>query len=162
MRPVINTKKHIVQFSLSAVAAGAVSNSTLAFALADPVATVATDITEGAKIAAVYIEMWVQSDDAALGTVIVALEKTPGGTNIPANASDMAALNSYDNKKNILHTQMGLIPNNVTYPMNVIKGWFKIPKGKQRFGLEDGLFLNILAQSNGLSFCGFALYKEQF
>ncbi len=159
MRPVINTEKHVAQFSLAAVAAGAVSVSNLASAAAVP--TGSTQVREGAKISAIYIEMWVQSDDAAAGTVIFTIHKLPGaGTNV--TTTEMAALNDYDNKKNILFTQMGLIPNNVTYPMNLIKGWIKIPKSKQRFGLNDRLQMNIFAQSNGLSFCGFALYKEQY
>ncbi len=160
MRPVVNTTKHIVQFSLSSLAAGAIVPNVLATTAIVP-AGINTQVREGAKISAIYIEMWVQSDDAAAGTVIVTLEKLPGSA-IVMSTAHAANLNDYDNKKNILFTQMGLIPNNVTYPMNVIKGWIKIPKGKQRFGIEDGLVLNIFAQSNGLTFCGFALYKEQY
>ncbi len=159
MRPVVNTEKHISQRSLFTVAAGAIDNFNFAITNAAP--TGAVQVREGAKISAVYVEMWVTSDDAALGTIITTLEKLVGSsTNMGTGES--ASLNTYDNKKNILYTQMGLIGNDVTYPMAVIKGWIKIPKSKQRFSLGDRLTLNIHAQSNGISGCGFVIYKEQY
>ncbi len=105
--------------------------------------------------------MWLTSDDTAAGTAIVTLEKVPAGATA-MTAAQSAALNDYPNKKNILHTQMGLLGPNTQYPMAVVKGWFKIPKGKQRFGLKDILSLNIHGQSNGLAGCGFFIFKEQF
>ncbi len=159
-RPVINTAKHLRQFSLATIAAGAISNFTLANAVAVP-AGGATEVREGSVLKAIYIEMWIQTDDAALGSSIITLEKLPGSATA-MTAAESALLNDYDNKKNVFYTQMGLTPNNVTYPMAVIKGWYKIPKGKQRMGLEDAIILNIHAQSNGLSVCGFTVYKEHY
>ncbi len=162
MRPVVNTKKHVVQFSLFTVASGAIANLSIIDAVAAPDAAVAAEVREGSKISAVYIEMWIQTDDATLGSSIVICEKVPGAGNTPATAAEIASLNSYDNKKNVFYTQMGLTPNSTQFPMASVKGWFKIPKSKQRFGLEDRFLLDILAQSNGLSACGFAIYKEQY
>ncbi len=160
MRPTINSDKHVVQFSLFAVAAGAITN--LAVATATKIITAAVaDVRVGSIIKAVYIEMWVTSDDAAAGTTIVTLEKIQSGTAGMSTAS-AGALNTYANKKNILYTCMGLIPSNVTYPMNCLKGWIKIPKGKQRFGVGDRLALNIFAQSNGIAGCGMAIFKEYY
>ncbi len=161
MRPVIHTEKHVVQRSLFAVGSGALTVVDVVISLAAPVATTATNVREGSSINAVYCEMWVSSDDAASGTCIATLERRPGGVNAML-ASESAALDSYDNKKNILHTFMGLTPSNVQYPMAIIKGWVKIPKGKQRFGIGDKLVLNIHGQSNGIAACGFFIYKEQF
>ncbi len=161
MRPVINTEKHYFQQSLAVVAAGAILNINLVKAVAVP-ATAAEEVREGSKLSAIYIEMWIQTDDAALGSSIVTLEKRPGADTTFMSAAESGALNSYVNKKNVFFTQMGLTPNNVTYPMASIKGWFKIPKSKQRFGLSDKLSLNIHAQSNGLNVCGFAIFKEQY
>ncbi len=160
MRPVVNTEKHIIQFSLSVVASGAITVTNLANAVAVP-ASNSSHIREGAKISAVYVEMWVQSDDATAGTVIFTIQKLPG-PGADMTAAQSASLNTYTNKKNIFFTQMGLIPNNVTYPMVLVKGWIKIPKSKQRFGLTDRLQMTIHGQSNGLSFCGFVIYKEQY
>lgn len=159
MRPVVNTEKHYVQFSLATVASGALTNFGLISAVAVP--TAASHVREGAIISAIYIEMWIQSDDGALGSSIITVNKVPGGST-PMTAAESALLNDYTDKKNVFYTQMGLTPNNVTYPMATIKGWFKIPKGKRRFGLNDRLQLNVHAQSNGLNACGFAIYKEQF
>ncbi len=161
MRPVVNTEKHYLQVSLASIAAGAILNINLVKAVAVP-ATAAEEVREGAKVSAIYIEMWIQTDDASLGSSIVTVEKRPGGDTSVMSTAESAALNSYVNKKNVLHTQMGLTPNNVTYPMASIKGWFKIPKSKQRFGLNDRIMLNVHAQSNGLSICGFAIFKEQY
>ncbi len=161
MRPVINTRKHFVQFSLFNIAAGAMANHTIITSVVAPAVTSADQVREGSIISSVYVEMWLTSDDALPGTVIVTLEKLPGAANAFMVAGDAAGLNVYDDKKNILHTQMGLLGNDITYPMPAIKGWFKIPKGKQRFGLDDRLVLNIFAQSNGIDGCGFYIFKEQ-
>ncbi len=160
MRPTINTDKHIKQDSLFTIASGGISNRNIAEAVAVPDGT-PTKIRVGAIISAVYIEMWLTSDDATQGSVIVTLEKLPGG-NPDMSVGNAAALHSYPNKKNILHTQMGLLPPNTQYPMPVIKNWFKIPKGKQRFGLGDQLHLNIFGQSNGVNGCGVIIFKEQY
>ncbi len=159
MRPVINTEKHYLQVSLGTVASGAITAITLAQAVAAP--TTLAQVREGAVISAIYIEMWITGDDAVQGTSIVTLEKLPGSATA-MTTTESAALGAYDNKKNVFFTQMGLTPPNTQYPMASVKGWFKIPKGKQRFGLEDSLVLNIHGQSDGVTFCGFATYKEQY
>ncbi len=158
MRPRVNTKKHYRQLSLGAVASGAITPLTLVEAVAAPSAS--HEVVEGAIVSAIYIEMWLTSDDTAAGTAIVTLEKIMGG-GVAMTTTESAALADYDNKKNVLHTQMGLLGPNVQVPLASVKGWFKIPKGKQRFGLGDRLVLNLFGQSNGLAFCGFATYKEQ-
>ena len=161
MRPTINTEKHYNQESVFTVGAGAISNRIIAVAVVVPSGTSDNEIRQGAIISAVYIEMWLTSDDALQASSIVTLEKVNGNAPLMA-AGESAALNVYPNKKNIFHTQMGLIPPNVQHPLGSVKGWFKIPKGKQRFGLGDRLLLNVHAQSNGLQACGFFIYKEQY
>ncbi len=163
MRPVVNTRKHIVQQSLAAVASGAITNIVLVNCQQDVDVAVASEVREGSKVTAIYVEMWISSDDAASGTAIVTLEKVPGaGGTSTMTAAESAALNDYDNKKNVFYTMMGLTPSNVQYPQAAIRGWIKIPKSKQRFGLEDRIILNVHGQSNGLALCGFAIYKEQY
>lgn len=160
MRPVVNTEKHIVQHSLFAVASGAVTNIELVKADAAPAG--ASEVRVGSRISAVYIEMWLTGDDSVQGSCVVSVEKTTGGQTVFMTAAQAASLHTYGNKKNIFHTQMGLLPPNTQYPMQVIKGWIKIPKSKQRFGLLDRLILNILGQSDGVTGCGITIYKEQF
>ncbi len=160
MRPVVNTEKHYVQQSLNVIAAGAISPLSIAFAVAAP-STTTSEVREGARISAVYLEMWVTSDDAANSTAILTLEKRSGNM-VAMTVAQSAGLNAYVNKKNVLATFMGLVAPNVQYPTAAFRGWFKIPKSKQRFGLNDVLVLNMHGQSNGITVCGFATYKEQY
>ncbi len=159
MRPMVVTEKHYVQRSLFTVASGGISVQNLITAVATP--TTNAHVREGSRINAVYVEFWITSDDAAQGTAIVTIEKRAGGQTA-MTTTNAAALNDYPNKKNVLHTQMGLVPDNVSYPMATIKGWVKIPKSKQRFGLGDVLAINFFGQSNGLQACGFITFKEQY
>ncbi len=161
MKPVINTEKHMVQISLSTVASGAITNLVFATAVSNPTA-VPSEIREGCIIKAIYLELWITSDDAGSGTSIVTLERVNGATTTLMTTAESAALNNYDNKKNVLHTQMGLTPSNVQYPQASLMGWFKIPKGKQRFGLNDRIVVNVHGQSNGLQMCGHGIFKEQY
>ncbi len=158
MRPRVRTEKHYVQQSLGTVASGAITSVSIINAVAAP--STAVQVNEGAIISAVYIEMWLTSDDAAQGTAIVTVEKVIGSSAAMTTA-ESAALQGYDNKKNVFFTFMGLVSPNVQPAVPSVRGWFKIPKGKQRFGLGDQLRVNIHGQSNGANFCGFMTYKEQ-
>ncbi len=161
MRPKVHTEKHIVQSSLFAVAAAAITRINIVKGLQAPVAATATNVREGSTISAVYVEMWLTGDDAVASTCIATLEKSiAGGTAMTVAQS--ASLDSYPNKRNIFHTFQGLLPPNTQYPMAAVKGWFKIPKGKQRFGIDDRLVLNIHGQSDGVTGCGFFIFKEQY
>ncbi len=161
MRPRVNVRKHILNLSLAAVTAGSIQNQNLFFAVPAPDANTAGEVREGAIVSAIYIELWITGDDAVASSGIVTLEKiSSDGPSMTTTNS--AALDSYKNKNNIFHTQQGLFGPNTQVPIAVIKGWFKIPKGKQRFALGDSLILNIHAQSDGLNYCGLAIFKEQF
>ncbi len=160
MRPVIHSVKHQVQYPFSAIATGITENILLATAVNQTAADIAVEVQEGSIIKAVFVELWLQNTSSN-GHAVVILEKVPvGGTG--ATASQMADLFNYVNKKNILFTHEGLTTNDgVGNPMRILGSWFKIPKGKQRFGLGDRLFLTIANPSaNSLNRCGFTLYKE--
>ncbi len=159
MRPTINTEKHIIQLGPATIALGAILPVSIAFSEASP--ATAVSVREGAKISAVYIEVWATGDDAALSSSVCTLEKRSGNM-VAMTVGESAALNNYTNKKNILHTFQGLIPTNAQFPIPLLRGWFKIPKGKQRFGLQDLLVLNIHAALDGMTVCGFFVYKEQY
>ena len=101
MRPVISSKKHIVQTSQSTVAQAAKVTTVLAVSIEGAPST-PTQLKEGALVKACYVELWVSMDSASVvGSYTVVLEKVPGvgGT---ISAGDMAALHDYDNKKNIV------------------------------------------------------------
>ncbi len=159
MKSPIHSTKHIVQNSLFTVTSGTINNATIISTVDVAAKNTVTEVEEGCIIKAVYLEFWFTGDDAVAGTGIFTLEKlVSGAPNMTVAQS--AILMDYPNKKNILFTQMGLMPPNTQYPMAVVKGWIKIPRGKQRFGLGDKLMLNMHAQSDGLTGCGFAIYKE--
>ncbi len=159
MRPIVHSEKHYVQMSLSPVTTGTRVNNVLVVTAVTPTALDA--IHEGALVKAVYIELWVQGESGQQASIVV-LEKAQSGATGVAFAN-MTALGSYINKKNVLFTHQGITSNDgVSAPTNIMRGWYKIPKGKQRFGLGDSLVLSIANQTAGsdIIFCGFAVYKE--
>ncbi len=159
MRPVIHSEKHYVQISRSTVTTVTRNFEDLILVKSVP-STAVDEVTEGAIVKAVFIELWVinQGND---GSHVVVISKIPQNVTGPTFV-EMNALGQYPNKKNILFTQQGLDPNDgLTQPMNIIRGWVKIPKSKQRFGLGDSLRITIANNSaQDLFYCGFATYKE--
>ncbi len=160
MKPIIHSTKHIVQTPFSQIATGQRENILLIQAVTSTIANTATEIVEGAVVKAIFVEMWLQNS-ANDGHSIVILEKVEQDT-AGATFGEMADLFNYTNKKNILFTHEGLTSNDgVGNPLPVIRQWFKIPKGKQRFGLGDRLVLTISnPSSNNLNRCGVHIYKE--
>ncbi len=160
MRAPIHSTKHYVQMSLASVAAATVVNTVLVSGVPVADKNTVSEVEEGALVKAVFIELWLLGQtNNQFFTVIFG--KYP--SNAPAaTLADMAALGDWDGKKNILYTTQGLAPNDgVGQPINVIRQWFKIPKGKQRMGLNDRLQLQVASRGDGvLDFCGFATFKE--
>jgi len=156
MRPIISSVKHYIHKSLSTVTAGTTDNIILA--KADGGSNDFT-IKEGAIVKAIFVEMWVRAGDTAPGSVLMSLMKLPGVGNLPTFAK-LVDLNNYDNKKNILYHTQGLTNDQDADAIPFIRQWFKIPKGKQRFGQDDELVLSISAQALDSIVCGFATYKE--
>ncbi len=163
MRPVIKSKKHIVQISQGTVSQATAVLSTILVQSFEATASTPPGVEEGALVKACYVEFWVSQDSASIvGSYTVILVKLPGSANLTSNA-EMSALHDYDNKKNILFTAQGLLTPNDGGQVPVLRGWYKIPKGKQRFGLNDRLAL-VLANNNvtdiDINFCGTAVFKE--
>ena len=158
MKPIIHSQKHYVQLTRGTVAT--VSSTVLDLVLTVASPTAVDEVEEGASVKAIYIELWLLNS-ANDGSDTVVVVKTPIGSVGPAYAN-MVALGTFLNKKNILFTHQGLSSNNgVGNPIQVLGGWIKIPKSKQRFGLGDKLHLSIANQGpSTLEFCGFATYKE--
>ncbi len=104
------------------------------------------------------MELWVMAAGAQPGATTVIVEKLPGpATNI--SAGDMANLHDYNNKKNIFYTTQGLVGDSNTNPAPLIRQWIKIPKGKQRFGLNDRLNFTILGLVDDIEYCGLSIFK---
>ena len=158
MKAPIRSEKHYIQVSLATVLAGANLVTTIAQGVTLLNKNLASEVLEGAIVKAVYIEMWVRTGDTAPGTSLLTLCKA--SQNGTMSFAEAIALNNYDNKKNILYHTQGLINDQDADAIPFLRGWFKIPKSKQRFGLGDRLFLSIAAQALDNHVCGFMTYKE--
>ncbi len=162
MRPIVHSKKHIVQISQSEVSQGAVVVTNLVDAI-EAVSTSPAQVEVGATVRACYVEFWVSQDSAAVvGSYTVVLFKQPGDSS-GMSTTEAAALHDYANKKNILFTAQGLLTPNDGGQVPVLRSWYKIPKGKQRFGLGDRLQLvirNNNATAIDINFCGLCIFKE--
>ncbi len=160
----INTIKHFVQQPNTALATATIRNQILVEAVAVGNAFANTfDVIEGAVIKAIHMDFWILNEGAS-GTTTqwnAILEKVvAGGTG--ATLTNILNLQAYDNKKNVLHTFQGNVQAAVDGGGSTpyIQGWFKIPKGKQRFGAGDSLVLSLLSNGQAAAICGVAIYKE--
>ncbi len=162
MRPIIHSKKHMIQISQGTVTQGVVVTNNLVSAN-EAVSTTPDAIEVGSLVKACYVEFWLSMASATVvGSYTVVLCKDPGGAQAPSTA-EMAALHDYTNKKNILFTGQGLLPPTDGGQVPVLRQWYKIPKGKQRFGLGDKLRLTVRnnnAADIDINFCGLAIFKE--
>ncbi len=160
VRAVVHSIKHYVQLPIDQIATGVLQSNNVVNSVNQSASNLANEVQEGSLIKAVYFEMWVQNE-GTLGEFIMTISKDLGGSAGPTFA-EQAALFTYDNKKNILYTTQGLTPNDgISGPINIIRGWIKIPKSKQRFGLGDRINMNISnVSASDLVRCGFALFKE--
>ncbi len=162
MRPVIHSTKHYFQMSRFTVTANAATTKKPIVAVEIASKSDVFEVEEGAVIKAVYVELWGEASTID-GSSIVALIKKVAGVGDPTFA-ELAALGDYDNKKNVLFFHQGLAPDDgVSGPYPLMKGWFKIPKSKQRFGLGDSLVISCACQTPGtttIDYCGFVTYKE--
>ncbi len=161
MKPIIQSRKHYIQVNLTTETTLATINAEqIILAVAPSAVNTAKEVETGSIVKAVYVEMWLTSDDTAGSSFVMSLEKVDGGVPAAMTYTQSIDLENYVNKKNILYTTMGLVGPNDEQPLPLIRQWFKIPKGKQRFGLGDTFRLNISAITNGLTWCGFFTYKE--
>ncbi len=162
MRAPITSRKHIFQISQATVAQGLLVNTEIINAI-EGARSQPQHVAEGAIVKACYVEFWVSNDSASVvGSYTFVIYKNPGNAH-EMNTGQAAALHDYDNKKNILFTAQGLVSPNDGGQVPVARGWYKIPKGKQRFGANDSLEIAIRnnnATAIDINFCGLAIYKE--
>ena len=160
----INSIKHYVARTNTGVATGALSTNVLVDAVA--VASAggnAFDVTEGSIVKAVWLEYWCLCTGVTdANTQLTAiLEKVPANQ-ASVTFAQIVNLGAYPNKKNVLNTFQGnigaQIDGNGSIP--VMRGWYKIPKGKQRMGLGDRVVFTMTTSGNAAAICGMCIYKE--
>ncbi len=160
MRPVIHSRKHYVQNSLSTVTGGTKTDLTLVSAVEAGSQGGPNQVIEGAIVKAIYIEEWLRTLDTASGSFIACLYKNPGGS-VPFTTVELAAMGDAENKKNVFYFSQGLVNDQDADATPVSRNWHKVPKSKQRFGLGDRLIFSVFAQAAiDVGLCGFATYKE--
>ncbi len=159
VRPMVHSTKHYVQLPIDQILTGTRQTNTIVSAVENTASNLATEVVEGTSIKAVYFEMWLQNQ-SNLGEFIAVISKQQEGNGGPTFV-EIATLFTYTNKKNVFWSSQGLTSNDaISGPVNIIRGWVKIPKSKQRFGLGDVLTLTISnVSANDLNRCGFAIYK---
>ncbi len=162
VRAQVHSVKHYVQHSLTTTVAGAVTSVLLVNAKEVSGVVSVSDVREGSTVKAVWLELWIRSPEASPGSFVFTIEKQPGGITVNPSAVNMAALGDYTNKKNILYTSQALTNDNSADAIVVYKGWIRIPKSKQRFGLDDNLIFTVFAQALDNVTCGFVTFKEYF
>ncbi len=138
LRP-INSKKVIIDSTLLSVAAGTISTVVLANAVDDFTGAPGTCPT-GAKISSVYLFVQILPT-ASTENVDWYVAKSPQGiaTATPGNT------NVSTFRKYILHEEKG-IPGNANdgaYPLT-FKGVIRVPKGRQRMGEGDDIFIKLV------------------
>ena len=160
MRPIITSEKHIVQLNRATVAGLSIDKLNVVKVIAqDAVATAPVDVRIGTEVKAVYVQLWISGQNNVQSAATIIFEKFVNNAANPT-VTDMALLNEYANKKNILKTFQGIVGDTgSTNPVPVINEWIKIPKGKQRFGLGDGCRIIIQAKDTDIEFCGLSIFK---
>ncbi len=161
MRATINSIKHYVQNSSALIAAGTVTNVTVAESVVAPATANTAEVVQGSVLKAAYLEQWILSNQNSTGPIqfVLVVSKLPNGISAPT-FTNMLNLSAWTNKSNILYTTQGIVSDKVeSNSIPLIRQWFLIPKGKQRMALGDSIDVSIAALDN-LRFCGFLTYKE--
>ncbi len=157
----INSVKHYVQAENAATSTGARRGVILIDAVVAPAVSTTADVKEGSIVKAIFVEIWIKSNATAGNDTKFqyVMEKVPAGQS-GLTFAQMNNLQAYENKKNILFYSQGVLGDLTTNTIPVVRNWFKIPKGKQRWGLGDKLIIAISATGFEINTCGFATYKE--
>ncbi len=159
VRPIVHSVKHYVQQSLNTITGSAKADIVVVQAVTIDAVNTVQEVVEGSIVKAVYIEIWLRAAGASPGSVIVACYKDPGG-GIVFSTTELAAMGLAENKKNVFFFSQGLINDNDADAIPFYRGWIKIPKSKQRFGLGDRFIISIFAQGAiDTIHCGFQTYK---
>ncbi len=158
--PIVSIK-HYVTIENSVTADGVNRSIEVVQAVTQPGVTNTGDVVEGSIIKAIYLELWYKGN-ASAGTESkfqFAFEKVPAGQS-PLTFVQMNNLMTYPNKKNVLFVSQGVVGDLTTQSIPVVRNWIKIPKGKQRMGLDDKFQIAITTTGATSNTCGVAVFKE--
>ncbi len=155
MRPVIHTRKEIVDSTLLGVTAATVSTVVAATAINDYVGTVAT-VESGSVVKWIYLFVQLIETATTSNVDFYVIKRPAQLTNPVPGATGGTTVRKY-----ILHEEKG-IPGNSgdgAYPLT-FKGVIKIPKGRQR--MAEGDTIEIVLRGTGIyNACVKCIYKSQ-
>ncbi len=154
-RPIVNTRKEIVDSTLLGVAAGTNTVTAVATAVNDYTGVVGT-VEVGSKISWVYLFVQIIST-AGTANVDFYIGKFPSGTTAPV----AGATGGTPERKWIFHEEKG-IPGNASdgaYPLT-FKGVVKIPRGRQRMAEGDRILV-VTRGTDAHNACIKCIYKSQ-
>ncbi len=163
MKATINSTKHYVPRTNTSIASGAVQSFEPVQGKQLSAVSASVDVRAGSIIKAIWLELWLLSGGAS-GTTTqfnLTVEKLPSGLT-PMTYAQSLNLMAYENKKNIFYSTQGVLSGKDTGSIPIIRQWFKIPKGKQRFGIADNMLITIAATGQAIQVCGNAVYKEYY
>ncbi len=155
LRPIIHSRKEIVDSTLLGVTAGTISTVQLATVVNDYVGTVGTCVV-GSIIKYIYIFVQI-IETATTSNVDWYVRKAP----LAVNVDTPGAIGGTLSRKYVLHEEKG-IPGNSNdgaYPAT-FKGVIKIPKGRQRMAEGDSILIAL--RGTGVhNACIKCIYKVQ-
>ncbi len=159
LAPVVS-RKHVIQHAQFTVSSAASTTFIEVSAVAIQNVDTNFEVVEGSVIKAVYIELWLLGSGSTQSSYTCIVEKSQSGQAIPT-FSQMTTLDAYSNKKNVLFSSQGLIGGSAANPTPVLRQWIKVPKSKQRFGLDDRYRISIASLgAQDLQGCGLVIYKS--
>lgn len=158
MRSPINSQKMVYSSTPFTVTATNISQIQPLIAKQSADVNIAGEVPAGAVVKAIWLEYWATSDDATQGSVVVSVEKTSTNQSSMTYA-DSIDISNYANKNNVFYVTQGLVNPNTSVATAFVRQWIKLPKGKQRFGVDEKLVINVSSPTAGINMCGVAIYK---
>ncbi len=160
LRPV-NRIKHVVDNSAT-LAANTPLNTVLVNTTDTPALAVQNAVETASKVFGIYLKVEVASNETedvgAIPNVYMFMAKNPGG-NLTFPNANLVGIN--DNKKYVFHQEMLMIENSKGgNPRTLFNGVIKIPKGYQRNGPNDQIFIQVFSPAIDIVTCLQAHYKE--
>ncbi len=162
-RVLINSIKHFVLESNTAVTSGARKTIIVANCVVAPANADTTQVKEGSAIRAIHLEYWIRGEgaDGVDTQQNVYVEKVPAGATAMTYTQALNPM-AYPNKRNIMFSSQGVLGDKTTAPIPILNGWMLVPKGKQRMALGDKWNVTVAATGQSVGLCGKALFKEYY
>ncbi len=158
MRAPIHAVKHYVQVTLATATVGTLVQREIADSKS-VISAGAEDVLEGSIIKAIYLEFWIRGAETSPGAYQFIFGKAKAGSGGPTFA-EIANLHDYNEKANVFFFSQALTNVSGADAIPVVKGWIKVPKGKQRMALGDKWYIAWAGLALDVNLCGFATYKE--